>query len=228
MRFLVVEDNPRMAEIIRKALSEHTYNVDVANTGYSGEEMAATGAYDGIILDVMLPDHDGFQVCRNVRRRGVNTPVLMLTALSSTNDKVTGLDTGADDYLTKPFESEELVARVRALMRRARAVEGAVLKHDNLEMDLTTRRVNRGGRPIRLSTKEFALLEYFMRNPHRVLTRTMIGEHVWDMTLEDESNVIEVYVSRLRSKIQRGDEPKLIHTIIGTGYVLSADGPPGG
>lgn len=226
MRFLVIEDNPRMAEIIRRALTEQTYDVDVANDGFSGEDLAATGTYDGIILDLMLPDLDGVQLCRNVRRRGVSTPVLMLTALCSTENKVQGLDAGADDYLTKPFESEELIARVRALLRRARAVEGAVLKHDDLEMDLATRRVRRAGRPIKLSSKEFALLEYFMRRPHRVLTRTMIGEHVWDMELEVESNVIEVYVSRLRNKVDKGFERKLIHTVIRTGYVLSADGPP--
>ena len=226
MRFLIIEDNPRMAEIIRMALAEQTYNSDIANSGYSGEEMAATGSYDGIILDLMLPDHDGVQVCRNLRRRGVSTPILMLTALSSTDDKVSGLDAGADDYLTKPFESEELVARVRALLRRAKAVEGAVLKYHDLEMDLSTRRVKRGDQQIRLSSKEFSLLEYFMRRPYRVLTRSMIGEHVWDMTLDEESNVIEVYVSRLRNKVDKGFDLKLIHTVVGTGYVLSADGPP--
>ena len=226
MKFLIIEDNPRMAEIIRLALAEQTYNTDVANTGYSGEDMAATGSYDGIILDLMLPDHDGVQVCRNLRRRGVSTPILMLTALSSTDDKVSGLDAGADDYLTKPFESEELVARVRALLRRAKAVEGAVLKYHDMEMDLATRRVKRADQSIKLSSKEFALLEYFMRHPYRVLTRSMIGEHVWDMTLDEESNVIEVYVSRLRNKIDKDFDLKLIHTVVGTGYVLSADGPP--
>ena len=226
MRFLIIEDNPRMAEIIRMALAEQTYNSDIANSGYSGEEMAATGSYDGIILDLMLPDHDGVQVCRNLRRRGVSTPILMLTALSSTDDKVSGLDAGADDYLTKPFESEELVARVRALLRRGKGVEGAVLKYHDLEMDLSTRRVKRGDQQIRLSSKEFSLLEYFMRRPYRVLTRSMIGEHVWDMTLDEESNVIEVYVSRLRNKVDKGFDLKLIHTVVGTGYVLSADGPP--
>lgn len=225
MRFLVVEDNPKLAEIIRRALHEQSYSADVALLGREGEDKAAQGQYDCIILDLMLPDIDGVDVCRNLRRRKVATPILMLTALSSTTDKVNGLDAGADDYLTKPFETEELIARSRALLRRAQAVEGAVLRFGGIEMDLVKRSVKRDDQPVRLTAKEFALLEYFMRKPDRVLTRSNIGERVWDMLFEDESNVVEVYVSRLRRKIDKGFDKALIHTVIGTGYVLSMEPP---
>ena len=225
MRLLVIEDNAKMAGFIAQGLSEQGYAVDVAHTGEEGEQLAAGTSYDGIILDLMLPDHDGVEICRNLRRRGMKTPVLILTALSTTADKVTGLDAGADDYLTKPFEFDELVARVRALLRRGQAKEASVLQFEDLEMDLVGRRVSRGGGRLSLTTKEFALLEYFMRNPNRVLTRTAIGEHVWDMNFETESNVIDVYVSMLRRKIDKGFERRLIHTVIGAGYMLSAEGP---
>lgn len=225
MRFLVIEDNPKLAQRIRETLTEQAYTADVTHSGRDGEEMAVTGGYDGIILDLMLPDHDGVDLCRNLRRRGVAAPVLMLTALAATSDKVTGLEAGADDYLTKPFELEELVARTRALLRRAQAAEGAVLRFHDIEMDLVRRTVTRATRPISLTAKEFSLLEYLMRNPNRVLTRASIGERVWDLVFEDESNVIEVYVSRLRSKLDRHFDRKLIHTVIGTGYILSMDPP---
>ena len=225
MRFLVIEDNPKLAEVIRKSLEEQGYHVDVTHSGRDGEDSAASGAYDLVVLDLMLPDHDGVELCRNLRRRKVATPILMLTALSSTSDKVTGLEAGADDYLVKPFEHEELIARVRALLRRAQAVEGAVLRFEDIEVDLVKRTVTRAGQPINLTAREFALLEYFMRNPHRVLTRTILGERVWDMNFEDESNVIEVYVSRLRSKIDKGFDKPLLHTVTGTGYVLTNEKP---
>lgn len=225
MRLLVVEDNPKMARIIRQGLVENGYAVDVARNGHDGEQMAATEPYDAIILDVMLPDQDGIQACMNLRRRRVGTPILMLTALSTTGDKVKGLDAGADDYLTKPFEFDELLARVRALLRRGQAKEASNLKFADLEMDLLTRKVIRAGRDIQLTTKEFALLEYFMRNPHRVLSRTSIGEHVWDMNFDSDSNVIDVYVSMLRRKMDKGFEQRLIHTVIGTGYVLQTEEP---
>jgi two-component system copper resistance phosphate regulon response regulator CusR len=227
MRFLVIEDNSKLADVIRKGLTEQAYGVDVAHSGLEGEDLAASKSYDGIILDLMLPDHDGVTLCRNLRRHGIATPILMLTALASTGDKVTGLEAGADDYLTKPFDLEELIARIRALLRRHQPAEGGRLRFSELEMDLVSRRVTRCGRPISLTAKEFALLEYFMRNPNRVLSRSAIGERVWDMAFEEESNVIEVYVSRVRSKIDKGFGKPLIHTIIGTGYVLSEDGPPG-
>lgn len=225
MRLLVVDDNPKMARIIRQGLVENGYAVDVAHTGHEGEQMAATEPYDAVILDVMLPDQDGVQACTNLRRRRVGTPILMLTALSTTGDKIKGLDAGADDYLTKPFEFDELLARIRALLRRGQAKKASNLKFADLEMDLLTRKVIRAGRKIQLTTKEFALLEYFMRNPHRVLSRTSIGEHVWDMNFDSDSNVIDVYVSMLRRKMDRGFEKRVIHTVIGTGYVLQMEEP---
>jgi len=225
VRLLVVEDNPKMARIIRQGLIENGYAVDVAHTGHEGEQMAATEPYDAIILDVMLPDQDGVQACANLRRRRVTTPVLMLTALSTTGDKVKGLDAGADDYLTKPFEFDELLARVRALLRRGQAQGASNLEFADLEIDLLTRKVTRAERRINLTAKEFALLEYFMRNPNRVLSRTSIGEHVWDMNFDSDSNVIDVYVSMLRRKMDKGFEQRLIHTVIGTGYVLQTEEP---
>lgn len=225
VRLLVIDDNPKMASLLRKGLSEQGYAVDVAHTGHDGEFMAAAEGYDAVVLDLMLPDEDGLIVCRNLRRRGVRTPILMLTALSTTQDKVTGLDAGADDYLTKPFEFDELVARLRALLRRGRAHEASVLKFEDIELDLLRRTVTRAGQKIKLTTKELALLEYFLRNPNRVLSRTAIGEHVWDMNFEPESNVIDVYISMLRRRIDRDFDRRLIHTVIGAGYMLSAEPP---
>lgn len=226
MRFLVIEDNPKLGAQLRRALEEQGYIVDVTGSGHDGEQKAAADSYDCLIMDLMLPDHDGVQICRNLRRRKVSTPILMLTALSAMSDKVAGLEAGADDYLTKPFELEELVARIRALLRRAKPEEGTILRFEDIELDLVKRAVTRAGKPIGLTTKEFALLEFFLRNPERVLTRCLIGERVWDLAFEDESNVIDVYVSRLRNKIDKGFDKPLIHTVIGTGYVLSTDGPP--
>lgn len=225
MRFLVVEDNPRLADHVRRVLEEQSYEVNVTASGREAEEKLARESFDLIILDIMLPDYDGVQLCRNLRRRKIATPILMLTVLSSTKDKVEGLNAGADDYLAKPFESEEFLARVRALLRRAQASEGSVLSFEDLEMDLLKRTVSRGGTPIELTAKEFALLEYFLRNPDRVLTRTNIGERVWGLLFEEESNVIEVYVSRLRRKIEKGFDRPFLHTIIGTGYMLSSSRP---
>lgn len=225
MRVLVVEDNPKIAGLVEEGLKSQGYAVDKVETGRAGEGKAAEQSYDLIILDIMLPDEDGVEVCRNLRRRGVKTPILMLTALSTTLDKVAGLDAGADDYLTKPFEFDELLARVRALLRRGEAQEAAVLRFEDLEMDLVHRTVARGTQRIKLTTKEFALLEYLMRNPERVLSRAAIGEHVWDMNFDNDSNVIDVYISMLRRKIDRDFSKPVIHTIIGTGYVLSATDP---
>ncbi|HWL94834.1 MAG TPA: response regulator transcription factor [Phycisphaerae bacterium] len=223
MRILLIEDNQKMSRFIRQGLIEQGHAVDVAENGHEGEEIACSQPYDLVILDIMLPDQDGVATCRNMRRRGVKSPVLMLTALSTTGDKVQGLDAGADDYLTKPFEFDELVARIRALLRRGSAQEASVLKFEDLELDLLKRSVTRGGQKIKLTTKEFALLEYFMRHPDRVLTRTAIGEHVWDMNFDGDSNVIDVYVSMLRRKIDKGFSKRLLHTIVGTGYKMSVD-----
>ena len=223
MRLLVIEDNPKMAGFICQGLQELGYSVDVAATGREGESRAAEGGYDLVILDVMLPDVDGVEVCRNLRRREVKCLILMLTALSTTADKVTGLNAGADDYLTKPFEFDELIARVQALLRRGESREASLLRFDDVDMDLLSRKVTRGGAKLKLSNKEFALLEYFMRNPGKVLTRTAIAAHVWDMDLSMESNVIDVYVGLLRRKIDKDFEKKLIHTVVGVGYILSEE-----
>ena len=223
MRILVVEDNPKMARFIRQGLTENGYGVTVAKNGHEGEDRAVAESYDLILLDVMLTGQDGVQTCRNLRRRGLKTPVLMLTALSATPDKVRGLDAGADDYLTKPFEFEELLARIRALLRRGQAEEAARLRFADVEMDLMTRTVVRAGQKIKLTAKEFGLLEYFMRNPQRVLTRSAIGEHVWDMNFDSDSNVIDVYISMLRRKIEKGFPQRLIQTVIGTGYILDTE-----
>ncbi|MDX2146387.1 MAG: response regulator transcription factor [Planctomycetota bacterium] len=218
MRALVIEDNPKMASAIERGLRENGYAVDTSGTGFEGEELAAGGQYDVVVLDLMLPDRDGVEVCRNLRRRSVKTPILMLTALSGTDDKISGLDAGADDYLTKPFEFEELLARLRALLRRGEASEGRFLECDDLKLDLYTRQAERGGNKVELSNKEFALLEYFMRNPNRVLSRTQIAEKVWDMNFDNGSNVIDVYVSGLRKKVDKGYPRSLIHTLKGAGY----------
>lgn len=213
-----MEDNPKMALAIRKGLTEHGFAADVSHTGFEGEELAAGGDYDLVLLDLMLPDRDGMEVCRNLRRRKVATPIVILTALSALEEKVDGLDAGADDYITKPFAFEELLARVRAILRRGEASEGRTLRCEDLELDLYTRTANRKGDAVELSNKEFSLLEFLMRHPNRVLSRSQIGQKVWDMNFEPSSNVIDVYISSLRRKIDRGYEPQLIHTIKGVGY----------
>lgn len=223
MRLLVIEDNERLAELVRKSLEEQGFVAVTTPSGREGEEKAASETFDGIILDLILPDLDGMQVCRELRQRRVSTPILMLSALSSTTDKVCGLEAGADDYLSKPFEFEELIARVRAMLRRSQSSESAKVAFGDVEMDLVLRKVTRAGRVVALTTKEFSLLEFFLRNPERVLTRTLIAERVWDLPAPDESNVIDVYVYRLRNKIDKGFDQPLIHTVVGSGYVMSAE-----
>jgi DNA-binding response OmpR family regulator len=218
MRVLVVEDNPKMAGALEKGLAEHGYVVRVCHSGHEGEEQAAAEEYDVIVLDRMLPDRDGVEVCRNLRARKIATPILMLTALSGTAERVLGLDAGADDYLTKPFDFDELVARVRALLRRGQASESRILKHGDLTLDLNQRAATRAGEKVKLTGKEFALLEYLMRNPDRVLTRQSISEKVWDIRYEPSSNVIDVVISALRRKVDRDFGRRLIHTVIGAGY----------
>jgi len=225
MKILVVEDDERVARFIQRGLQEEGHAVDVAFDGEEGEFLGEVNEYDLIILDVMLPKKSGITVCRELRERGVNTPILMLTARDAVEDKVRGLDAGADDYLTKPFAFEELLARVRALLRRGSEVKTPILKIADLELDPMRRRVVRAGKPIRLTSKEYALLEYMMRNPNRVLSRTRIAEHVWDMNFDPESNVIDVYISHLRAKIDKGFDKPLIHTIRGQGYMLSEEAP---
>lgn len=218
MRILVVEDNPDMAAALRQGLRENGYSVDVAHEGYRAEELVATEPYDLVILDVMLPDHDGVTLCRNFRRSGVDAYILMLTALSGTSDKVAGLDAGADDYLAKPFEFEELLARIRALLRRGQASEATRIEFGGVELDLVRRRVQRDGHKLKLSAKEFALLEFLLRNPDRVIDRMTIAQKVWDINYEPSSNVIDVYISSLRKKLDRDFDRPLIHTVVGMGY----------
>lgn len=218
MRILVIEDNPKVSQMLERGLAEQGYSIVLAETGYDGEDRATSDSFDVIILDVMLPDTDGLSVCRNLRRAGVAAPILMLTALSDTSDKVKGLNAGADDYLAKPFEYDELIARINALFRRSDSTEATVLTYEDVAMDLARRSVVRQGQELRLSNKEFMLLQYFLRNPDRVLSRTTIGTKVWNLELADDSNVIDVCVSTLRRKLDKPFEPKLIHTVVGSGY----------
>ncbi len=223
MRLLVVEDEKKVASFIKQGLEEEGYAVDVALDGEKGLEMALDRVHDLIILDISLPKRDGLQVLKKLRQQRVNIPVLLLTVRATIEDKILGLDAGADDYLTKPFAFQELVARVRALLRRRAEAEPALLQVADLILDPARRVVSRGGEKIELTAKEFALLEYFMRNPGRVLTRTLMIEHVWNYDFDTMTNIIDVYVDYLRKKIDSGREPKLIHTVRGVGYVLKAE-----
>jgi heavy metal response regulator len=223
MRILVVEDEKKVASFIKKGLEEEGYAVDVAADGEEGLALGLTREHDLIVLDIRLPKMDGLRVLQALRQDHVTAPVLLLTVRATIEDKVLGLDAGADDYLTKPFAFQELVARVRALLRRRAEAEPTVLRLDDLRLDPARRIVTREGEKIDLTPREFALLDYFMRNPGRVLTRTMIAEHVWDYSFDTSTNVIDVYVNYLRKKIDSGREPKLLHTIRGVGYVLKAD-----
>jgi len=223
MRLLVVEDEKKVSSFIKKGLEEEGYAVDVANDGEEGLYMVLEGVHDLIILDIQIPKMDGLQVLQALRKEKVTTPVLLLTVRATIEDKVMGLDSGADDYLTKPFAFQELVARVRALLRRRTEAEPAVLQVADLSLDPARRIVLRGEEKIDLSPREFSLLDYFMRNPDRVLTRTMITEHVWDYNFDTDTNVIDVYVNYLRKKIDAGERPKLIHTVRGVGYVLKTE-----
>jgi DNA-binding response OmpR family regulator len=225
MRILVVEDEHKLAAVIRRGLEEHGYAVDVAYDGDDALNMAEVEPYDLIVLDIMLPSIDGLTVCRRLRSGRRNMPVLMLTARDTVDDRVAGLDAGADDYLVKPFAFRELLARVRALLRRDGLSKDPVLRVGNVEVDTVTHEVRRDGRPVELTSKEYAMLEYFMRNPNRVLTRTQIAEHVWDYDFMSMSNVIDVYVRYLRRKLGDDQEPRLLRTVRGTGYQLRAPPP---
>ena len=223
MRLLLVEDEPKVASFIRRALEEESYAVDVCVDGTTGLDWAQGVNYDLIILDLMLPGLPGLQLLRQLRAAGVKTPVLILTARSEVDQRVKGLDAGADDYLTKPFAIEELIARARALFRRASGTPTGTLQVDDLVLNPVTREVTRAGQRIDLTAKEYALLEYLMRNAGRVLTRPMITEHVWDLDFDTFTNVIDVYISYLRNKIDRGRESSLIQTVRGSGYMIRAD-----
>jgi len=223
MRILVIEDEAKVASFIRRALEEESYAVDVCTDGTQGLEFASEakdGRYDLVILDLMLPGLSGLELLKALRKKQITVPVLILTARSQLDQKVMGLDAGADDYLTKPFAIEELLARVRALLRRGFGEAAGVLQVDDLMLNPATREVTRGGKRIELTSKEYALLEYLMRNAGRVLTRPMIAEHVWNLDFDTFTNVIDVYVNYLRNKIDRGRDRKLIHTMRGSGYVL--------
>lgn len=224
MRILVVEDERKVASFLRQGLAEEGHAVEVAPDGDVALDLITEEpAYDLIVLDLMLPKRDGLSVLKTLRAQHLQSPVLVLTARDGVADKVAGLDLGADDYLTKPFAFEELLARVRALLRRGRGQREPVLRLADLSLDPSTRVVTRAGRRITLTAREYALLEYFLRNPGRVLTRPMIAQHVWALDFDSETNIIDVYVGYLRRKIDGESEGRLLHTVRGAGYVLSAD-----
>jgi len=222
MRLLVVEDEPRIASFIRRGLEEERHAVDVAPDGDDAVLLATTNEYDVILLDILLPRKNGLAVCRELRARNVTAPILMLTAKDSVADKVAGLNTGADDYLTKPFAFDELLARVNALARRRSQDRSPLLRVDDLTLDPLTHEVRRGDEPIELTNREYALLALLMRRPGQMLTRTQIAEQIWDMDFDNESNVIDVYIRYLRKKIDAGRARPLIHTVRGVGYTLKA------
>lgn len=225
MRILLIEDDERLSNSIPEMLRSNGHAVDVALDGLLGEEYAAVNLYDAILLDVMLPKQDGWTTCRNLRKSGVLTPILMLTALGDVDDRIRGLDTGADDYLTKPFHNGELLARLRSLSRRNSVQRSASLEIFGLSLDSATHKAQRNGREITLSAKEFALLELFMTHPREIVSRERISEYLWDMNFEPRSNVIESFVRFLRQKIESDGEPKLIHTLRGAGYIFTDQEP---
>jgi DNA-binding response OmpR family regulator len=218
LRILLVEDNRRLSDSLRMILQDDGYAVDVAYDGFDGEEMGLLPGYDVIILDIMLPGKDGLEVCRELRNRRISTPILMLTARDALEDRVIGLDSGADDYLVKPFEVDELRARIRALLRRDSPEKSGTLQIIDLELDPATHTVRRGGQPIELTAKEFSLLEYLMRHPNGLITREMAEEHLWSYDHVIASNVVDVYIRRLRRKIDDPHPVKLLETIRGAGY----------
>ncbi len=222
MRVLVVEDEPGIVGFVRQGLTEAGFAVDVARDGREGLDFALAADYDALILDIMLPRLNGLDLLRDLRRRGHKTPALMLTARAGLDDRVTGLDAGADDYLVKPFAFAELLARLRALLRRPPLQTGTVLRAGRLAMDTATRSVGWDGRDLELSPREYAVLEYLLRHPNQVLTRTQIAEHVWNFDFYNESNVVDVYVGYLRRKLEKAGAGPLIDTVRGVGYRLIA------
>lgn len=220
MRVLLIEDNRRLSDSLRITLEEDGYAVDTAYDGLDGEEMGLVPSYDILILDIMLPGKDGLEVCRELRDRHITTPILMLTARDALDDRVLGLDSGADDYLVKPFEVDELRARIRALLRRDSSSKSGVLQVADLVLDPAAHTVQRAGRPIELTAKEFSLLEYFLRHPNHLVTREKVEEHLWSYDHVIASNVVDVYVRRLRTKIDDPSEVKLFETLRGAGYRL--------
>ena len=220
MRILVIEDEKKVANFVKKGLEEEFYAVDIALNGKEGYELASTEEYDLIILDVMLPYMDGFTITKELRRKNILTPILLLTVKETIQDKVTGLDSGADDYLTKPFAFEELLARIRALLRRKEQIKATILKIWNLILDLQSHKVTIDDKEIVLTPKEYSILEYLMRNKNRVISRTKLVEHVYDYHFDTETNIIDVYINKLRSKVDLDPNKPLIQTIRGAGYII--------
>ena len=223
MRILAIEDETKVGSFIKRALEEESYAVDLCEDGAKGLELAFATNYDLVIVDLMVPTLPGLEIVKGIRQAKIQTPILILTAKSQVDQRVKGLDAGADDYLTKPFAIDELLARIRALLRRGATESPGVLQIDDLLLNPATREVTRGDQRIDLTLKEYALLEYLMRHTGRVLTRPMISEHVWNQDFDTFTNVIDVYVNYLRNKIDRGRVKKLIHTVRGSGYMLKAD-----
>ena len=222
MKILVVEDEKKVGAFIKKGLEEDSYSVELAQDGDKGEELAVAQNFDLIILDILMPKKDGLTLLKELRAKQISTPVLMITAKGSVEDKVKGLDSGADDYLVKPFAIAELLARVRSLLRRGPAEKSTSLVVADLALDLVTHKARRGHKLIDLTAKEYTLLEYFMRNANRVLSRTIISEHIWNYNFDTGTNIIDVYINHLRNKIDGGFDKKLIHTVRGVGYMMKA------
>lgn len=220
MRVLVIEDEQKMADLIKRGLEEEGMEVETAYDGEAGAAAAKTGNHDLILLDLGLPGRDGMEVMRDLRESGLATPILILTAQDSTEMKVSGLDTGADDYITKPFAFAELLARIRALLRRTHTEDTTKLQIGDLILNLINRRASRAGNEVQLTNKEFSLLEFFMRHPDEILSRETLSEKVWEETFDTLTNVIDVYINYLRNKVDRNYEPKLIHTVRGVGYMF--------
>ena len=227
MAILVIEDEIKVANFITKGLQEEGYELESAYDGEEGLEMALGGEYEGIILDLMLPKRDGISILRELRARGIRTPVLILTAKGTIQDKVIGLDSGADDYLAKPFHFEELTARIRSMLRRSTVEKITQLEVGDLFLDTISHKAKRGEEEIELTAREYALLEYLMRNADRVLSRSVITQHVWNYNFDIESNLVDVYINRLRNKIEIDNRPRLIHSIRGVGYVMREKPPEG-
>ncbi len=226
MNILLIEDDKRVSDSLRNGLEKKNFTVEPAYDGYIGSRLATTNTYDIILLDLNLPIMNGFDICKIIRQQQINTPILMLTAMGEIDDKVKGFDYGADDYLVKPFEFRELLARIQALLRRANPSQQSVseiLTEANLTMDLRTKTVSRDGQSIELTAREFELLEYMLRNKGRVLSKIDIVENVWDLNFDTSTNIVEVYINYLRKKIDKSFEPKLIHTKTGLGYVLKTN-----
>lgn len=222
MRVLIAEDEKKIADFIKRGLKEEGYAADIAHTGPEALSLAEENPYDLLLLDVMLPGLDGLAVCSGLRASGFAAPILMLTAKDRVEDKVKGLDSGANDYLTKPFAFDELLARIRALLRAKPADHSTVLNAGDIELDLAAHKASRAGRELDLSAKEFSLLEYLLRNKDKIVTRTMIAEHVWDINFDTGTNVIDVYINYLRRKLEKSPSKKVIHTVRGKGYLLKS------